>query len=170
MPNPSGMKKVFVTKLTDVRSTDVEGVNTLRWEGAKLYKWVRLQNVTATVAGVAGDMVAFFKETGGEDGRVVTDNTDADAKPIPAGMLLGTVAGVLAVAEYCWIQVQGHATVNQTILDTPADGDELALSTTDKTLAVAKYSGTTPNIVRVLQPAGYGNDVSAKKVILNCPI
>ncbi len=50
---PSGMKKIFVTKLTDVKTTDVEGVGTIRFEGNKVYKWITYSEEAAAVEGFA---------------------------------------------------------------------------------------------------------------------
>ena len=56
---PSGIKQAFASKLTDVDSVAREALGTLRFEGNKVYKYVELRNVTATVAGVAGNGVAY---------------------------------------------------------------------------------------------------------------
>lgn len=60
----AGIKQTFVTKLTDVNSTAQEVLGTLRFEGNKVYKYVEIKNTTATVAGAAGDPVAYFAATG----------------------------------------------------------------------------------------------------------
>lgn len=105
-------------------------------DDGKVYKYVQLQNTTATVAAAAGD-VAGYSVTGGPDHIVVTDNSDASTKPVGAGVIQATVAGVLATAYYIWVQVRGPFTANQNLAGTPTDGDALFLSTTDKTLTLA---------------------------------
>jgi len=106
--------------------------------GGKKYKYVELKNETATVAGVAGDVVGYLgSPSSSENYTVVTDNTDAATKPIGAGVLGVAVVGTLAVAEYVWVQVSGPFTAAQDLAGTPADGDALFLSTTDKTLTLA---------------------------------
>lgn len=164
---PDGMKRVFVTGLSDVHTSDKESVGTLRFEGNKIYKYVKILNDTATVAGAAGDMVAYDAATGAENHTVVIDLTDADAKPVPAGMLMGTVTGTVDTAYYGWIQLKGPATVLQTIAGTPADGDTLMLSTTDKTLT--KFTNDDSTETNDGHPCAVANDESAKKVILDCP-
>src|SRR3990172_1288440 len=159
-----GIKKIFVTAVTDVSSTDLEGLGTIRFEGNKVYKWVKLQNTTATVAAVAGDVCSYGVDAGYTNNLVVTDVSDAASATVPvcAGMILATVAGVLLTAYYLWIQIKGPAVVNQTIGGTPVDGDMLTASTTDKTLAKLVYVTANPAVAAV------GLDVSAKIVALDC--
>lgn len=165
---PLGQKRVFLTQLDSVSTTDKEGVGTLRREGNKTYKYVKLQNATATVAVAAGDAVAYLAATGHNTNTVVSDITDADAAPVGAGIVGATIAGVLATAYYVWIQIKGPVTVLQTIADTPVDGQEVSMSTTDKTLTITEYAGTTPNIRQVAACMGVTTDASAKLVALDC--
>ena len=114
-----------------------EGTVYTHFNGNK-YRYVKVLNESATVAGAAGDVVAYLDAPGAtENFTVVTDNTDASTKPIGAGVLTTTVAGVPGTAEYVWVQIQGPFTANQNLAGTPADGDALYLSTTDKTLTLA---------------------------------
>lgn len=135
----------------------------------KIYKYVQIQNTTATVAGVAGDVVAYGAATGHNVNLVVTDFTDADAAPVGAGVLQAAVAGVLATAEYGWVQIKGRATLNAVIGGTPSDGDQLTASTTDKALTRQLFAGTTPNIVPSGAGVAVGTDVSAKLVACDFP-
>jgi len=156
-----GIKKVFVTPLTEVSATDKEGVGSVRFEGNKIYKWVKLLNTTATVAGVANDPVAYGAETGAENNLVVVDLSDADAKPICAGQVLAAVTGTAGTSYYVWIQIKGPADTTTAIAGTPADGDKVYLSATDKTYTVGA-AADDPVCV-------YVNDATAKIVILDCP-
>lgn len=137
--------------------------------GFKVYKYVEIKNATATVAGVAGDVVAYFAEVGASTGRVVTDKTDADSVVVGAGVLGAAVAGVLAVAEYAWIQIKGPATLNTAIGDSAADGDQLMAGATDLALQRMKYTGTSPNIVPVGPCVAICNDTTAKLVSCDFP-
>ncbi|MBK8200388.1 MAG: hypothetical protein IPK75_18730 [Acidobacteria bacterium] len=136
--------------------------------GMTMYRYVKLRNETATVAVVAGDMLAYLASPAAGSGAtlndefhtVVSDNTDAATKPIAAGMAGASVAGVASTAYYGWVQCGGFAIVNQTIAGTPADGDGLFLSTTDKTLTLA--TATDDPI------CAYAVDESAKMVRLAC--
>lgn len=102
------------------------------------YKYVKLLNESATVAGAAGDVAGYLGSPGAtENNTVVTDNTDAATKPIGAGVILATVAGVPGTPEWIWVQVTGPFTANNNIAGTtPADGDALMLGATDKVLTL----------------------------------
>ena len=107
-------------------------------DGTKTFKYVKVLNEGATVAGVSGDVVGYLAApTATENNTVVTDNTDAALKPIGAGVLAATIVGATGTAEFVWVQVTGPFTANQTLAGTPADGDGLFLSTTDKTLTLS---------------------------------
>lgn len=164
----------FVTPLDEVSSTDKEGVGKIRFQGGKWYKWCKLQNTTATVAVVAGDAVAYDAEDGHRNSHVVSDLTDAGTKPCCAGTVCGTVAGVLATAYYCWVQIKGAVTVAQAIANsldgTPVaagDGDPIILSTSDK---VFRRQNTVIDAdAERTREVGQAIDASAKYVILDCP-
>ena len=155
------MKTIFRTRLTDVDSSAVDTLGDLRYEQDKIYKYVQLQNTSATVAVVATDMVSYDNETGARTNIVVADDDDADAVPIGAGAVQAAAAGTLTVAYYLWIQVTGPIT-----LATPPtsgnDGQSLMMSTSaDKTLIVA--NAVTDTICAT------ANDRTAGEVILRCP-
>jgi len=132
--NP-GIKKVFVTKLTDVLSTDKEGVGSVRIEGGNTYKWCHIKHVTATVAGAAGSLVGYFAGTGYGNNQVCVDLSDADTIPVCAGALLATVAGVINTDYYCWVQTKGPVTLD-TAVTSGAAGKSFFLTSTDKTATV----------------------------------
>lgn len=138
------------------------GVVYTHYNGNK-YRYVKLLNESATVAGVAGDVVGYLGSPGAtENYTVVTDNTDAATKPVGAGVLLTTVTGATGTAEYVWVQISGPATVNQAIAgSTPADGDSLYLSTTDKTLTLAAAADDPI--------CAQATDVDAKKIVCLFP-
>lgn len=147
--------ETYATALTDVLTYDAEGVGRLR-QGAgagnysKWYKWVNLKNTTATVAGAAGSLVAYFAATGKLNERVVVDLRDADTLPYPAGVTLAAVVGTLLVDYYCWIQIKGVVTLD-TAVTSGAAGTGIILTTTDKTGSVevtgsiSKRLGTSVN-------------------------
>ena len=105
-------------------------------QNGNTYQYVNLTNTTATVAGASGDVVAYGL-AGAASNVVVTDNSDAATKPIGAGVLQATVVGTAGTAEYVWVLKKGKFTANQALAGTPADGDGLFLSTTDKTLTLS---------------------------------
>ena len=99
------IKVLFETALTDVKSTDVEGVGTLRYEDEKVYRWVK--NHAATViaakapvcydAGAVGTIALF----------------DSVETPVTADLMLSAGVAMTAFAIsggvcYGWTQVQGY--------------------------------------------------------------
>lgn len=130
------LKKFFNTTLSEINTSPLDTLGDLRIEDGKWYKYVEIRNTTATVAGVAGDPVAYFALTGVANHRVVIDLSDADAVPVPAGLLMGSVAGVhtpTSVSYYGWIQLTGSAVV-PTAITNGVVGRPVCLTTTDKTL------------------------------------
>jgi len=157
---PSGIKQAFASKLTDVDSVAREALGTLRFEGNKVYKYVELRNVTATVAGVAGNGVAYGAAGGYNLNKVVLDLTDADAtKALAAGSLMATVAGVLATSYFLWIQIKGACTLAIAVT-AGVIGQGFNLTTVDKTFAV--------NAAATDQKAGYSISATTA-VVLDCP-
>ena len=156
MGTSESMKKVFQTKLTDVTATDVEGIGTLRFEGARVFKWVKYNDGTAVPA-VAGNAVVYH----GDD-AVTLDVAAEVTSDYAAGAAI--VAGVLMAApldtQFGWIQIKGIVVMNLA-LDSGLDGNNLIVGTTDGSLAVAALAAT--------MVAGYAVDATAKIVLLNCP-
>lgn len=96
----NAQKTLFVTALTDVKTTDVETVGTLRWDGEKCYRWVYNSGSTDFVAG----NVAFHDLS---DGAAFTSYVDAAATADLCAMA-GVVMGALTHGYYGWIQVLGY--------------------------------------------------------------
>jgi hypothetical protein len=156
-----GTKSVFITRLTDVDLTDKEGVGSIRQEGNKWYKYVKVLNETATVAGAAGSLVSYDAATGYTTNTVVIDQTDADATtPFGAGALLATVTGTAGTAYYCWMQVKGNIVLD-TAVTSAAAGKQFIMSATDKTGTVAT------NGVAHAMGVSYNTTTG---VVLDCPL
>lgn len=153
------MKQVFVQPLTEISLTRKDLLGDLRFERDKIYKYVEIKNVGATVAALALDMVGYFAEVGSEDNHCAIDASDMDAKPIGAGVVLAAVAGVDGVSYFCWIQVTGPVTL-ATGLGAGSDGDVYQLSTTDKVCIVGAAADDPICCV--------ANDQTADKVTLKC--
>lgn len=128
----SGLKQTFLTRLGDVDTSAKEVLGVLRYEGNKVYKYVKVQNAGGTVTGAAGDLVGYAAAGGYTNNQVVIKAGDADAVPITAGVLQGTYAGVAGTPEYGWIQIRGAATLTVAVTS-GAIGSGFRLSTTDKT-------------------------------------
>ncbi len=157
---------IFKTNVDEVTTSRKDVLGSLRCEEGKWYKYVHLYNDTATVDGVAGDTVSYDAETGVENNKVVLDLSDSDTVPVPAGVLCGTVDGTVDTSYYCWIQLTGPCTLNQTIAGSPSDGHPLYQSTTDKTLTKA-VEADSAGVYKTV--CAICNDASAKKVILCYP-
>lgn len=159
--NKGQIKTSFITALTDYKSTDVEGVGSLRLENGKWYKWVQLNTGAGAVASVVNGAVGY--DASDANGySVCTDASDCFGSVV-AGLTL--VAGI-TTAYYCWIQIKGvsgNLAVDITSSGTAAVGDGVILSTTDK--ALAEHEGDEG------RDYGYILDVtaSANKVHLDCP-
>lgn len=122
----------------------------------RVYKFVRYDPAETVVAAVAGNFAYYIAETGAETFTVTSDLSDSGN--VGAGMLMGTPAA----GEYCWVQVQGPATLTPA-LTAGADGNALTpVGATDGTLDVSAL--VTDHICAIAV------DASAKKVIITCPI
>lgn len=171
----TGLQTSFLGPVTQVDSAAKYDLGTHRFEGGKVYKYVELKNATATVAVTAGADPVFYKaDTGYGASQVVSDLTDADAVPVGAGIVAGTVAGVLATSYFCWIQIKGLATLGTAIAAsvdaTPvaaADGDVLVVGAADKTLRRANTVIDADAERR--REVAVATDASAKEIICDFP-
>ncbi len=158
MGTNESMKKVFQTKLDDTSTTDLEGIGVLRFEGAKVYKWIKYHSGTGPVAAVAGNTVVYHGDdavVADSAAEVTMDLTDGD------GVTAGVLQAVIATGSYGWIQIKGVAVLT-TALTAGADGNALtSVGATDGTLDV---SGAVTDHV-----AAIAVDASAKIVLLDCP-
>ncbi len=149
------MKKIFETQLADVNSTDKEGVGVLRFEGNKVYKYVKYNNGTANITAVANKVVVYHGDDGYDDSEVTPDFSDG------AGVCAGTLVGVPADADFCWIQIAGDV-ILELALTAGADGNVVtAIGAGDGTLDVSALVTD--------HHAGIAIDASLKKVLLTCP-
>ena len=159
---PSGMKKVFITPLTDISSTDKEGIGTIRFEGNKIYKYIQYDEATAAVDGVAGEVTYYIADSGYGASNVTSD--------LSASGSAGTevAAGVLQAAltdeDYGWIQIKGLATLT-IALTAGADGNSLTpTGAGDGTLDVVI---TTVSLSH--NGCAYAIDVTAKEILCDFP-
>jgi len=129
------MKQIFNQAIDEVSSTLKDKLGDWRFVDGKVYKYVKLQNATATVAGVSGDPVAYGATSGYDNNLVVLDMSDAESQPVGAGFLNATVVGTLATAYYVWITIKGLVTV-PTAVGSGVVGSTVRLTSTDKTLGV----------------------------------
>ena len=156
MTNES-MKKVFQTKLTDTSTTDLEGIGVLRFEGPRVFKWIKYEAGTGAVAAVAGNGVVYH----GDDSVVLDTEADVTSDYSDGtGIVAGVLQAVIADESFGWIQIKGVAIVNLA-LDSGADGNELIVGTTDGAFAVRALATS--------MTAGVALDATAKIILLDCP-
>jgi hypothetical protein len=100
------MKTVWKTKLTDVSTTDKEGIGRIRIEDDKIYRYVKYEDDTNDLE--AGDVVCHDLDEGQDflKSVVVPSNSDIAAM---AGVVLATVDASESADYYFWIQVGGVA-------------------------------------------------------------
>ncbi len=157
---------MFTTGLTEVFLTAKQALGTLRWEGNKCYKYVKLYNDTGTVAGVNGDQLLYAAETGHSTNTVVLDGNDADTVVVGAGICLATVTGTVDTAYYIWMQIKGPCTLSTQVSGSPDDGQPIMATSTDKTFGLAvdvDGGGDSLSVCGIL------TDDSAKLCALDCP-
>ena len=156
--NDTSMKKIWATRLTDVSSTDKEGIGALRFEGAKAYKYVQYSDGTANLTGAAGDFTGYVTYTATS---VVVTTDVSDTFGVGAGMLMATVLDL----QYCWIQIKGRAVLSTAIGGTPANGSVLTFT------AAADRATTRLNdqtAAAALNGVGWAIDAASRIVVLNC--
>lgn len=156
----SGMKKVFQTLLADTSTKDKEGVGTLRFEGNRIYKWVKYNNGQNNIASVAGDIGYYYgvgtnASTGGYENNVVT----ADFADAYLGA--GVFQAVIADGSYGWIQIRGPAAIT-TALSAGGDGQSLThVGSSDGTLDLS--NAVTDAVV------AFATDADDELIVCNFP-
>jgi hypothetical protein len=155
--NNTSMKKVWSTRLTDYSATDKEGIGAIRFEGAKVYKYIKYNSGSGPVAAVAGNMAYYHGDDSYTADEADVTSDLSDSANIAAGMLMSAIPN----GYYGWVQIKGVATLN-TALTAGADGNALtAVGATDGTLDVS--AAATDAICAIAL------DASAKIVLLDCP-
>ncbi len=157
-----GIKKVFATGLTETSATDMEGVGAIRFEGNKVYKWVKYNNGSGDVASIAGDCAYYYgvagdAVTGGYENSVVTmDRTDG------FGVGAGVFQAIIADGEFGWLQIRGPATLTQA-LTSGSDGGALTEVGAGADGALESVGADVEAMVAI------ATDISAKKIICMFP-
>jgi hypothetical protein len=112
------MLTLFETKLTDIKSIDVEGVGTLRYESdGRVYRWVKNRSATAFAA---KQPVCYDADNVGTNALFKSVNSPVTADiPLQAGL---AVTAIAASGGNCfgWIMVQGY--FQDARVTTPATG------------------------------------------------
>ena len=123
--------------------------------GTKIYKYLKYDDATAAVSGVAGE-VAYYYTLDGYKNNVCTSDL-SDSIEIGAGVIQATIA----TDTYGWFQIKGAATLT-IALTAGADGDPLTpTGSADGTLDVA--TAATDHICAI------AGDISDKEIICDFP-
>lgn len=121
----------------------------------KVYKFIKYDSGTGSVAAVAGNFAYYYLAGGTQDNIVTSDLSDS------VNVGAGVLQAVIGDGEYGWIQIAGRATLT-TALTAGADGNALTpVGSTDGTLDVSAL--VTDHICAI------ADDISAKEVTLCCP-
>ncbi len=100
-------KKVFVTKLTDIESTDVEGVGALKFMDHDMtYQWQKNRNATAFTA---KQPVCFDATKVGTVALFQCVNSPVSADLMLACGLAMTAIGASGGNCYGWVQRKGYS-------------------------------------------------------------
>ena len=119
--------------------------------GTKIYKYLKYDDGTAAVDGVAGE-VAYYYTLDGYKNHVCTSDL-SDSVEIGAGVIQANIA----TETYGWFQIKGAATLT-IALTAGADGDPLTpTGSADGTLDVS--SAATDNVCAI------AGDISDKEII-----
>ena len=123
--------------------------------GTKIYKYLKYDDATAAVSGVAGE-VAYYHTLDGYKLHTCTSDL-SDSIEIGAGVIQATIA----TDTYGWFQIKGAATLT-IALTAGADGDPLTpTGSADGTLDVA--TAATDHICAI------AGDISDKEIICDFP-
>jgi len=93
----SGIKQYFSDKVTDTSTTAQNGLGVLRFEGSKVYRYVKAADAITQRAVVSFD---GNDAAGTDDWTVIKGSADVVT---PAGVAVGAIAS----GSYGWIQVGG---------------------------------------------------------------
>ena len=123
--------------------------------GTKIYKYLKYDDASAAVDGVAGE-VAYYYTVEGYKNHVCTSDL-SDSVEIGAGVIQANIA----TETYGWFQIKGAATLT-IALTAGADGDPLTpTGSADGTLDVS--SAATDNVCAI------AGDISDKEIICDFP-
>jgi len=142
----TGTKTMFEAGLTKIKSTDTEGVGTIRRdEKGKAYRWVKNRNATA----IARLAVCCYDA---DDFDGSAEQFEAVNMPVTNDLMLAagvamTAFGISGAICFGWIQVEGFCAnvATRTPKSTAiAIGTELICENTVGTLARSVAAGTAP--------------------------
>ena len=123
--------------------------------GTKIYKYLKYDDASAAVDGVAGEVAYYYTLDGYKNHTCTSDLSDS--VEIGAGVIQANIA----TETYGWFQIKGAATLS-IALTAGADGDPLTpTGSADGTLDVS--ASATDNICAI------AGDISDKEIICDFP-
>ena len=125
---PYGIKTIFQTKIDETSDTDIEEIGTIRWEGEKVYKWVK--GVLSTTMPRYGSVAAYYDDD--YDDSLVTSNY-ADSDNLGAGVWQ---ANFTNSQHYGWIQIKGPCVIPGAVTDGAAGNAMTIVGAGNRTLDV----------------------------------
>jgi hypothetical protein len=142
-----GTKKLFVTALTDLESTDIEGVSALKFaDDGKVYQWLKNRNATAWTA---KQPVCFDAGNVGSPALFKSANSPVAADLMLAAGIAMTAVGASGASCFGWVQRRGY--FQDARVGTPATGgndieigSELVAVDATTALAYQSNAGSAP--------------------------
>lgn len=156
-----GFTQSIVQGLTEVSTTDKQGLGTIYNRGSEVFKYIEYDAGAAPIDGDAGNICYYDATLGHENSLVTCDISDADTVPICAGQIMAD----LLDGEFGWIRVRG--------LSDPLAIDVAAGAAGQKMTGTGAANGTLDLAVLVTDMvAGTMLDATAssQKVALDCPV
>lgn len=153
----SGIKRVFATALTETSTVDLEGVGAIRFEGGKVYKWVKYSSGSGPVAAAAGKAAVYVADTGYGANVVTMDFSDGGARRIGAGVL----QAVIANNSFGWIQIKGFAALASGGVSGTTDGANLTCD--------GAADGILDDVATLEQRCAIAVDASADEIVCDFP-
>ncbi len=142
----TNVSRLWRTTLTEVATTDLEGVGTIRWDGDNAFRWVYNATGSATVVGE----VVFHDMVTNPNANLFANVYAAATTEL--GSMAGVCMAIIASTGYGWIQILGVATsclVIENGSTITAIGDYLV--GLDGNVAAMLDAGTQPLYARNLQ-------------------
>lgn len=167
------IKTLFETKLTDIKSTDVEGVGTLRYEdNGNVYRWVKNEGSSALTA---KQPVCYDVSDVGTIALFQTVLTPATDDLMMAAGIAVTAIGASGAICYGWVLAQGYAKDSRVLAvsgTAVAVGDQLIPADGATTLTRTVAVGTAPNQMHTFKALETCSDATgatlAKDVYVSC--
>jgi hypothetical protein len=145
-------KVLFQTALTDIKSSDVEGIGALRNDvSGNVYRWV--YNIGASAMAAGG--CAFVHDSAGSLSTALTTVDRATASSLGmdglAGIAMAAITSSAGASPYGWIQCRGfHSGVSVVATSTYGPGCSLKGVAGSTAMVLDKTSASTATFTRTV--------------------